>query len=77
MSQSIKAAKHQTHMGKWHIQEGTPLHVLQELDGRAKADMAQKYAHLSSAPLAQWVDRQPVAFADVVPISDTFFATGQ
>ena len=61
----------------WHIQEGTPLHVLQELGGWAKADMVQKYAHLSSAHLAQWVDRQPVALAEVVPISDTFFATGQ
>ena len=45
----------------WHIQEGTPLHVLQELGGWSTPEMVQKYAHLSSEHLAQWVDRKKVA----------------
>jgi len=50
-----------------HIQEGTPLHVLQELGGWSGTDMVQRYAHLSNEHLAQWVDRR----------SDTVFATGK
>lgn len=42
----------------WHIQEGTPQHVLQELGGWSSAEMVQKYAHLSSEHLMQWVDRR-------------------
>ena len=61
----------------WHIQEGTPLHVLQELGGWSTPEMVQKYAHLSSEHLAQWVDRQPVVLTEVVPISDTFFTAGK
>ena len=60
----------------WHIQEGTPLHVLQELGGWSGRDMVQRYAHLSSEHLTQWVDRRPVVLADNLPKSDTFFATG-
>ena len=40
----------------WHIQEGTPQHILQELGGWSSPEMVQKYAHLSSAHLMQWVD---------------------
>ncbi len=50
----------------WHIQEGTPQHVLQELGGWSTPEMVQRYAHLSNEHLAQWVDRR----------SDTFLATG-
>jgi integrase len=32
----------------WHIQEGTPQHILQELGGLSSPEMVQKYAHLSS-----------------------------
>lgn len=32
----------------WHIQNGTPLHVLQELGGWADSSMVLRYAHLSS-----------------------------
>jgi len=49
----------------WHIQEGTPQHVLQELGGWSSSEMVQRYAHLSNEHLAQWVDRR----------SDTVFAT--
>jgi len=45
----------------WHIQEGTPQHVLQELGGWSSPEMVQKYAHLSSEHLAQWVNRKKVA----------------
>jgi len=42
----------------WHIQEGTPQHVLQELGGWSGPEMVQRYAHLSGEHLAQWVDRR-------------------
>lgn len=35
----------------WHIQAGTPLHVLQELGGWCSYEMVQRYAHLSSEHL--------------------------
>ncbi|HSM98189.1 MAG TPA: site-specific integrase, partial [Gallionella sp.] len=60
----------------WHIQEGTPLHVLQELGGWSTPDMVQKYAHLSSEHLAQWVDRRPTVVPEIEPIVTTFLATG-
>lgn len=41
----------------WHVQAGTPLHVLQELGGWESAEMVRRYAHLSSDHLAQYVDR--------------------
>lgn len=44
----------------WHIQEGTPQHILQELGGWSSPEMVQKYAHLSSAHLMEWVDRKSV-----------------
>lgn len=42
----------------WHIQEGTPQHILQELGGWSSPEMVQKYAHLSSEHLMQWVDKK-------------------
>jgi integrase len=39
----------------WHIQSGTPLHVLQELGGWSSYSMVQRYAHLSAEHLAQYV----------------------
>lgn len=60
----------------WHIQEGTPQHVLQELGGWSTPEMVQKYAHLSSEHLAQWVDRRPVILTADLPENDTFLATG-
>ena len=41
----------------WHAQAGTPLHVLQELGGWECIEMVRKYAHFSSAHLAEHVDR--------------------
>ena len=39
------------------MQAGTPLHVLQELGGWESVGMVRRYAHLSSAHLAEYVDR--------------------
>jgi integrase len=41
----------------WHVQAGTPLHVLQELGGWECVEMVRKYAHLSTTHLAEYVDR--------------------
>ena len=41
----------------WHVQAGTPLHVLQELGDWECVEMVKKYAHLSSEHLTEYVDR--------------------
>ncbi len=41
----------------WHVQNGTPLHVLQELGGWSSLKMVQRYAHLSWEHLREWVQR--------------------
>ncbi len=41
----------------WHVQSGTPLHVLQELGGWESVEMVRRYAHLSTDHLAEYVDR--------------------
>jgi len=61
----------------WHIQEGTPLHILQELGGWSTPEMVQKYAHLSSEHLAQWVERRHAVLAADLPESGTFLTTGK
>jgi integrase len=43
----------------WHVQSGTPLHVLQELGGWESPEMVRRYAHLSSEHLSQYVGRLP------------------
>ena len=52
----------------WHIQEGTPQHILQELGGWSSAEMVQKYAHLSSEHLMQWVDRRFAVVENVAEV---------
>ena len=44
----------------WHVQAGTPLHVLQELGGWESVEMVRKYAHFSSEHLSEYVDRLSV-----------------
>ncbi len=44
----------------WHVQRGTPLYVLKELGGWETLEMVQRYAHLSSAHLAQWAQSHTV-----------------
>ena len=41
----------------WHVQQGTPLHVLQELGGWESAEMVRRYAHLTAEHLAPYADR--------------------
>ncbi|WP_017453343.1 tyrosine-type recombinase/integrase [Herbaspirillum rubrisubalbicans] len=40
----------------WHVQNGTPLHVLQELGGWQTYDMVLRYAHLSADHLARYAE---------------------
>lgn len=41
----------------WHVQQGTPLHVLQELGGWESSEMVKRYAHLSPEHLAEYAER--------------------
>ena len=41
----------------WHVQNGTPLHVLQELGGWQSATMVRRYAHFGVEHLAAYADR--------------------
>jgi integrase len=41
----------------WHVQNGTPLHVLQELGGWQSAAMVRRYAHFGVEHLAAYVGR--------------------
>ncbi len=41
----------------WHVQNGTPLHALQELGGWSTVQMVQRYAHLAADHLAEYADR--------------------
>lgn len=43
----------------WHVQGGTPLHVLQELGGWESAQMVRRYAHFSASHLAAYAGRLP------------------
>ncbi|MGS2724781.1 tyrosine-type recombinase/integrase [Porticoccus sp. GXU_MW_L64] len=45
----------------WHIQAGTPLHVLQELGGWSDASMVRKYAHLSASHLTAYADKLAIS----------------
>ena len=38
----------------WHVQNGTPLHILQELGGWSSYEMVKRYAHLSPAHLSEY-----------------------
>lgn len=41
----------------WHVQNGTPLHALQELGGWESTEMVRRYAHFSAEHLAPYADR--------------------
>jgi integrase len=38
----------------WHVQNGTPIHVLQELGGWSDVRMVQRYAHLAPEHLSAY-----------------------
>jgi integrase len=40
----------------WHVQQGTRLHVLQELGGWSDDEMVRRYTHLSVDHLAKYAD---------------------
>jgi len=40
----------------WHVQNGTPLNVLQELGGWESVEMVRRYAHLGNTHLASFAD---------------------
>lgn len=40
----------------WHVQNGTPLHVLQELGGWESVEMVRRYAHLGVEHLANYAE---------------------
>jgi integrase len=41
----------------WHVQNGTPLHVLQELGGWETPSMVRRYAHLAADHLAAYAGK--------------------
>lgn len=43
----------------WHVQNGTPIYVLQELGGWESEGMVRRYAHLSATHLAAYADKLP------------------
>lgn len=44
----------------WHVQNGTPLNVLQELGGWESPQMVRRYAHFSAGHLAAYVSKLPL-----------------
>jgi hypothetical protein len=42
---------------RWHVQNGTPLHELQQLGGWSTYEMVLRYAHLSSEHLRTAAER--------------------
>lgn len=38
----------------WHVQAGTPLHILQALGGWSSITMVQRYAHLAPSDVDRW-----------------------
>jgi integrase len=45
----------------WHVQNGTPLHILKELGGWSSYEMVQRYAHLAPEHLAEFAGNAKVA----------------
>jgi hypothetical protein len=56
------------------VQNGTPLHVLQELGGWESPEMVRRYAHLSAEHLAPYADRLCALRAVEGPADGTFTA---
>lgn len=44
---------------RWNIQQGTSLHVLQELGAWSDVPMVRKYAHLPANHLMEYADQLP------------------
>jgi len=48
----------------WHVQQGTPLYVLQELGGWETVDMVRRYAHLAAEHTAHYAERVSRSFTE-------------
>ena len=59
----------------WHLQQGAPLHVLQELGGWETAEMVRRYAHLAPEHLAGYAEK--LARPRVVDNTGTNLAQGE
>jgi integrase len=55
----------------WHVQAGTPLHVLQELGGWQSAEMVRRYAHLAPEHLSEHASRIETGLKPVRTFSGT------
>ena len=55
----------------WHVQNGTPLFVLQELGGWASTEMVRRYAHLAADHLAPYAERLGTIRTSVVQTHGT------
>lgn len=55
----------------WHIQNGTPVHILQELGGWSDIRMVQRYAYLSSEHLTPYAD----SLCRLKSVGETFLGT--
>jgi integrase len=51
----------------WHVQNGTPLHVLQELGAWESVEMVRRYAHLGENQLAEHAEN----LCRLKPVTDT------
>lgn len=47
----------------WHVQNGTPLQVLQELGGWESPEMVRCYAHFFASHLAAYVEKLPTSLS--------------
>jgi integrase len=61
----------------WHVQQGTPLHALQELGGWESSEMVRRYAHFSAEHLAPYADRLCALRVVDVPVDGTNLSQGQ
>ena len=61
----------------WQVQNGTPLHVLQELGGWSCYTMVQRYAHLSAEHLAEYASNVSKLRAVSSTLSGTPAAMGE
>ena len=55
----------------WHVQNGTPIHVLQELGGWSDIRMVQRYAHLAPEHLSKYAD----SLCELKTVDATLLAT--
>ena len=55
----------------WHVQNGTPIHALQELGGWSDIRMVQRYAHLAPEHLSKYAD----SLCELKAVDTTLLAT--